>query len=111
MKHMILGQEPTSTNNHPPINVFLSGPAGAWGVYDLNLMLTGPAVVPKVVPVVKLIRPPLILAPSRCAKEPIQAKATLFWYKDAYRVVAYTSVANSQRQHFWYLRGRSWERE
>ncbi|MED6221228.1 hypothetical protein PIB30_052527 [Stylosanthes scabra] len=72
LKQTICGQEPASTGNHPPVNVFLGGPAGVLVGHDLNLMLTGPTVVLEVVPVVKLSRPPLILAPSRRAKESIQ---------------------------------------
>ncbi|MED6226439.1 hypothetical protein PIB30_103768, partial [Stylosanthes scabra] len=72
LKQTIWGQEPTSTGNHPPVNLFLGWPTGVVGGHDLNLMLTGPTVVPEAIPVVKLSRPPLILALSRRAKEPIQ---------------------------------------
>ncbi|MED6148139.1 hypothetical protein PIB30_050330 [Stylosanthes scabra] len=65
-------QEPMTTGKRPPVSIFLGWPTGVVGGHDLNLMLTGPATVPEAVPVVKLSRPPLIIAPSRRAKEPIQ---------------------------------------
>ncbi|MED6186700.1 hypothetical protein PIB30_069276 [Stylosanthes scabra] len=72
LKQMLLRQESDSTGKHPPINVFPSGHAGLWGRNNLNLMFSVLAVIPKVVPIRKLIRAPLILAPDRRIKESIQ---------------------------------------
>ncbi|MED6116595.1 hypothetical protein PIB30_101687 [Stylosanthes scabra] len=61
LQQAIRGQEPTPTGNLPPVSVFPGWPTGVAGGYDLNLMISGPPVVPEVVPVCKLMGPPLIV--------------------------------------------------
>ncbi|MED6162492.1 hypothetical protein PIB30_070937, partial [Stylosanthes scabra] len=68
----ILGQEPTTACNRPPVSILLGWSAWVVGGHDLNLMLWAPPVAPEPVLVRKLSGPPLIIAPGRRAKEPIQ---------------------------------------
>ncbi|MED6189663.1 hypothetical protein PIB30_098272 [Stylosanthes scabra] len=72
LQQAIRGQEPTMTGNRPPVSIFLGWPTVVVGGHDLNLMISGPPVVPEAVSVCKLSGPPLIVPHDRRAKEPVQ---------------------------------------